>query len=558
MIDYFIVMHPIALVFCTNTRRTYLRDSMTNKTYTNLTQYEREQLRALKAKARDEEKALKDAEKQRRLQDKQAKADHEAAQLAKVEMLNRSLDELVLALGNVLKESLTKQPVSFFQALRKAYSPKPFRAVDLSAGLTKPVYHPPKTPSALKLLIPGAKDAHKRNVERAQRTFRSEMNAFESRYVELKKQWEQARANHAEQEARTKEDIETYNSALDRFQQDYESGAPKAIVAYFAQTLELSDYSIYFAKQEKLAYVPESKQLVIDFELPKIEVVPNESSYKYVRTKDEISSVKRPATQIKSLYSSLIAQIALRTLHEVFTADYSNHVESVVFNGHVDTIDKGTGTSIRPCLVTVRATKETFRTFDLNRVDPIECLKVLHASVSKSPDELLPVKPVLEFNMVDPRFVDEVDVLSTIDQRPNLMDLTPGGFENLITNLFSRMGLETRLTRASRDGGVDCVAFDQRPILGGKVVIQAKRYKNTVGVSAVRDLFGTLHNEGASKGILVTTSGFGQAAFEFANGKPLELIDGSRLLYLLKEHAGIDAKIVIPTDWVEPKSDTPE
>ncbi|WP_235192413.1 restriction endonuclease [Mycobacterium asiaticum] len=68
------------------------------------------------------------------------------------------------------------------------------------------------------------------------------------------------------------------------------------------------------------------------------------------------------------------------------------------------------------------------------------------------------------------------------------------------------MGLEAKQTRASRDGGVDCIAYDTRPIFGGKVVIQAKRYKNTVGVSAVRDLFGTLQNEGASKGILVTTS----------------------------------------------------
>jgi putative transposase len=77
----------------------------------------------------------------------------------------------------------------------------------------------------------------------------------------------------------------------------------------------------------------------------------------------------------------------------------------------------------------------------------------------------------------------------------NLMELSPKEFESLITNLFSKMGLETRLTQASRDGGVDCVAFDARPILGGKVIIQAKRYKNTVGVAAVRDLFGTLHNE---------------------------------------------------------------
>jgi restriction system protein len=133
------------------------------------------------------------------------------------------------------------------------------------------------------------------------------------------------------------------------------------------------------------------------------------------------------------------------------------------------------------------------------------------------------------------------------------MELTPGEFENLITNLFQKMGLETRLTQASRDGGVDCVAFDPRPILGGKVVIQAKRYKNTVGVSAVRDLFGTMHNEGASKGILVTTSGYGTAAFDFANGKPIELISGSNLLYLLKEHAGMDAKIEMPDDWIDPR-----
>jgi restriction system protein len=65
-------------------------------------------------------------------------------------------------------------------------------------------------------------------------------------------------------------------------------------------------------------------------------------------------------------------------------------------------------------------------------------------------------------------------------------------------------------------------------------------------------------NEGASKGILVTTSGFGSAAFNFANGKPIELITGSNLLFLLKENAGVDAKIEIPADWVEPLPDTAE
>ena len=86
-------------------------------------------------------------------------------------------------------------------------------------------------------------------------------------------------------------------------------------------------------------------------------------------------------------------------------------------------------------------------------------------------------------------------------------------FENLVRELFEAefavSGGEVKVTQASADKGVDAVAFDPDPIRGGKIVIQAKRYTNTVGVSAVRDLYGTLMNEGANKGILVTTSDYG-------------------------------------------------
>ena len=99
-----------------------------------------------------------------------------------------------------------------------------------------------------------------------------------------------------------------------------------------------------------------------------------------------------------------------------------------------------------------------------------------------------------------------------------------------------------KITQASRDGGVDAVAFDPDPIRGGKIVIQAKRYTNVVGVSAVRDLYGTVMNEGATKGILVTTSNYGNDAYEFAKGKPLTLMNGANLLYLLEKH-GHKAKI---------------
>lgn len=136
--------------------------------------------------------------------------------------------------------------------------------------------------------------------------------------------------------------------------------------------------------------------------------------------------------------------------------------------------------------------------------------------------------------------------MSGIDDSINIAAMDWGDFEHLVRELFekefSKNGGEVKVTRASRDGGVDAIAFDPDPLRGGKIVIQAKRYTNTVGVAAVRDLYGTLLNEGATKGILVTTSDYGSDAYNFAKGKPITLLNGSNLLYLLEQH-GHKAKI---------------
>ncbi len=188
---------------------------------------------------------------------------------------------------------------------------------------------------------------------------------------------------------------------------------------------------------------------------------------------------------------------------------------------------------------------------DLRNVEPAACLRYLKAEVSPRPYELKPVRPVIDFDMVDPRFIDTADVRSTLDQRPNLAELTPSEFEALITNVFEKMNLETRQTSASRDGRVDCVAWDMRPVVGGKVIIQAKRYRNPVGVSSVRDLYGAVTNERATKGILVSTGAYTAASYQFCENKPLQLVNGNELLYLLAEQ-GVKAKIEFPQSWKDP------
>jgi len=49
-------------------------------------------------------------------------------------------------------------------------------------------------------------------------------------------------------------------------------------------------------------------------------------------------------------------------------------------------------------------------------------------------------------------------------------------------------------------------------------------------------------NEGATKGILVTTSDYGPDAYAFVRGKPLTLLNGGNLLHMLEKH-GHRAKI---------------
>lgn len=517
----------------------------------------RAQDQAVLAAAREAERARKAYERAQALDEKERKRLYLESRTAEVEAMNEELEGKNQGLESLLRATLDVDDYLDFEELKEEPELPPFQPGALATAEVAPQiesFMPPELGGVGKL-VPGAKAKHERAVAEARQQYEAEKTAYDERERQREQALAEARQAHEAEVEKVKARVAAQNQEVDEFRTRFEAGDPAAIVEYFSLVLDHSSYPEEFPKKYRMAFVPESKQLVVEFELPPLAVVPQVKQHRYVRARDVIEESPRPASQVKALYSSVVAQTTIRTMHELFEADRSSKLETIVFNGYVDTIDPATGKPVSPHLVTVRASRDTFLQLDLRNVEPLACLKGLNASVSKSPSELLPVRPILEFDMVDPRFIQESDVLGALDQRPNLMELSPHDFESLITNLFEKMGLETRQTQPSRDGGVDCVAYDPRPIFGGKVVIQAKRYKNTVGVSAVRDLYGTMQNEGASKGILVTTSGYGKSSFDFAEGKPLELLSGTHLLYLLAENAGIEARIEPPEDWVDPAAD---
>ncbi|MEO0600407.1 MAG: restriction endonuclease, partial [Myxococcota bacterium] len=176
---------------------------------------------------------------------------------------------------------------------------------------------------------------------------------------------------------------------------------------------------------------------------------------------------------------------------------------------------------------------------NLAAVDPKACFRKLKGVGSSQLHSLAPVAPLAKIASDDERFVDSYEVASTLDEGENLASMDWEDFEHLVREVFehrfARDGGEVRVTRASRDGGIDAVAFDPDPVTGGKIVIQAKRYTRTVQVAAVRELYGVVQREGAKLGILVTTADYGPDAYQFASGVPVNLISGSELLHMLQE-----------------------
>jgi restriction system protein len=529
-----------------------------------MAQYQREAERAARAREREDMRAVREAERAQKAYERAAVAEEKErkklyveSRVAAVDARNAELDAGVQRLGSLLGETLHVDDFFDLDALKVEPQLPVFQPGSLATEAPRPVLDTllPTPLSFLAKAVPGARAKHEKAIEEARAQYEVAVAEHAASEAERRLRLDAARLSHDDQVARARAAAEEENQLVEDLKAGVAIGAPDALAEYFSLVLDASSYPESFPREHRLAYVPDSQQLVVEMELPPFSVVPAVRQYKYVRARDVVDETPRPATQMRALYTGVVAQVTLRTLHELFEADRRGHVETIVLNGYVATIDPATGKPVRPHLVSVRSTREAFLGLDLEHVEPLACLKGLNAAVSKTPSELIPVRPVLEFDMVDPRFIQESDVLGALDNRPNLMELSPSEFEGLIRDLFEKMGLETKVTQASRDGGVDCVAFDPRPIFGGKVVIQAKRYKNTVGVSAVRDLFGTMQNEGASKGILVTTSGYGAASFDFAAGKPLELLDGTNLLYLLAEHAGVEARIEPPDDWVDPAAD---
>jgi restriction system protein len=120
-----------------------------------------------------------------------------------------------------------------------------------------------------------------------------------------------------------------------------------------------------------------------------------------------------------------------------------------------------------------------------------------------------------------------------------LLAMSPDAFERLAQRLLREAGfISATVLGRSGDGGIDGLGVYRLSLLSFPVFFQCKRYRGSVGASAVRDFRGAMAGRG-DKGLLITTGTFTPDAKAEATrdgAPPIDLIDGERLCDLLKEH----------------------
>ncbi|MFD4636984.1 restriction endonuclease [Lentzea sp. NPDC058436] len=497
--------------------------------------------------AREAQRRRAEVERQRVAKEKEQKRLQAERGTQKAERKTAKLERRVEELGQVLTNGLARSAVLDWNAYRMTADVPPLDLGELATPVREPQWHhyAPREPGLLSQVF-GGQGRHQRRLSAATLRFEEDTALRRDQEAERQRHVVEARKQHANKVHQAEREARDHNNRLDAVRRGVQARQQTAVEQHLSRVLASVPLPRDFPRHFDLTYNPHSEQVVVRLELPPRHVVPSTASYRYLPTKDEERPTPRKPQEVGAIYRSLVSQVALLCLRDLFSADPA--LSSIGFNGHVHAVNPATGEQEFPCLVSLDVVRDSFPKDDnLRRITPEACIRHLNAIVSNHPYELEPIEPILDFDLSKYSFVEGLDAVSTLDSRPDLMEMSPSNFEHLVRQIFEARGAEGWTTEQSKDDGVDAVIARRTPLFGGLSIVQAKRYSRVVGVNHIRELAGAMEEKKAGWGVLVTTSWFASGCRKKAleHGR-MELIDGPELVHLIKQHLGKDVLINIP------------
>ena len=287
-----------------------------------LIQMQRQAEREAKARAAAQRRGAAEAERARRAYERALAADQKErarlyveSRVAEVAALNEALAFDISALDGILRDTLAVDDFLDFESLKEAAPRPPFAPgrLNVPEPPPNPADFQPPAPSGAQKLLPGARQRYAARFEAGRHQYGTALQQHQTREAERLRQLKQAWVEHQRAAGAIEDRLNRQHAEIDAFKASFETGEPEAVRQYFALVLERSHYPDGFPQAFRLAYVPESHQLVIQYTLPGFGRIPDVAEYRYVKTSDKVAEKRRLPRERQELYKRVVAAVTVRT-----------------------------------------------------------------------------------------------------------------------------------------------------------------------------------------------------------------------------------------------------
>ena len=330
------------------------------------------------AQHQEDERLARERRRQEQEQEKVRQQEHLESQQQAADGQTAEVLEQIKSLDEVLTSVLALPPMSFDRLMATARTP-PFDPGPLDVARPAPDWNDfaPAEPDGWRRLLPrflGRTARNRRQTAQAQGRFEAAAAEHRQQESERRQALAVATAKYHQKVTEERGRAAARNAYVARRQAAFAAGEAESVVWFVRCVLKASRYPDDFPREYQVAYDPEHRNVAVEFELPARRVVPPARAYRYLQARDVIEPVPRPEREIGQRYERLISGIALRTLHEIFTATAPDVVRAVSFTGHVSSTDPATGKPVRGPLLSVSAERPVFEDLVLAAVEPATCL----------------------------------------------------------------------------------------------------------------------------------------------------------------------------------------
>jgi restriction system protein len=339
----------------------------------------------LAAQRREDDRLARERGKRAKDQERIRQQEHLESQQRAAEEQTAAVEERMKALEDVLTSVLSVRPLSFDRLLAGARTPD-FDPGPLGAALAAPDWadFAPVPPAGFGRFLVGPR-RRARQAAAAQTRFAAAQAEHLRQESERRQALAVAKAKYHRAVTEERAKVAARNAYVTSRRAEFAAGDAEAVRWFVGCVLMNSRYPDGFPREYQVAYRPDDREVAVDFELPPRHVVPPARAYRYVKARDAVEAVPRQESDISRSHERLVSCVALRTLHEIFGATPPDVIRAVAFTGWVSVVDRATGKSARPQLLSVSAERSAFDDLVLAEVDPAACLARLSALVEPRP-----------------------------------------------------------------------------------------------------------------------------------------------------------------------------